>query len=52
MDSSVIPNTWLYSLGCKLIRVGWVKRFWLLNETHFVWLDALTMSVNNIINIF
>ena len=26
--------------------------FWLLNDTHSLWLDALTMSVNNPINIF
>ena len=29
-------NTWLYSLGCKLIRIGWVIHFWLLNDTHFI----------------
>ena len=42
----------VYSLGCTLIRVRWVAHFWLLNETHFVSLDALTMSANNPINIF
>ena len=29
-----------------------VKHFWLLKETHFVWLDPLTRAVNNPINIF
>ena len=45
-------NSWLYSLGCKLIRVDWILHFWLLKDTHFVWLVALTMPVNNTINIF
>ena len=26
--------------------------FWLLNETQFVWSDALTMLINNPINLF
>ena len=34
------------------MRVGWVIHFWLLNGTHFVWLDGLTIPVNNPINIF
>ena len=34
------------------MRVGWVIHFWLLNDTHFVWLDGLTILVNNPINIF
>ena len=45
-------NAVLDSLGCKLIRVGWVVHFWLLKNTNFVWFDALTMIVNNQINIF
>ena len=36
----------MYSLGCKLITVGWVH-FRLAKDTHFVWLDALTKPVNN-----
>ena len=42
----------MQSLGCKLIRVGLVKHFLLLKDTHFIWLDALTTLVNNPINIF
>ena len=42
----------MYSLGCKLIRVGRILNFWLLNDTHFVWLDTLTILANNLINIF
>ena len=34
------------------MRGGWVIHFWLLNDTHFAWLDALTMSVNNPVYIF
>ena len=34
------------------MRVGWVIHFWLLNDTHFVWLNGLTIPVNNPINIF
>ena len=36
-------SSWLY-LGWKLIRVSWIKHFWLLNDMHFVWLDLLTRS--------
>ena len=42
----------MYLLGFKLIRVGWIIYFWLLNETQFVWLDLITRSVDNPINIF
>ena len=42
----------MYSLGCKLIKVGWVPHFSLLKDTHFVWLEAVTMLVKNPINIF
>ena len=38
--------------GCKWIIVGWVVHFWLFKETHFVWLDAVTRPVNNLLNIF
>ena len=41
----------MYSLGCKLIRVGWVADFWLPKDAHFAWLEALTILVNNPINI-
>ena len=34
------------------MKVGWIIHFWLLNDTHFVWLDALTMPVNNPLYIF
>ena len=37
----------MHSLGCKLVRVGWVMHFWLLKDTQIVWLEALTMLVNN-----
>ena len=45
-------NSWFYSLGCKLIRVGWIKHFWLLKNTHFVFLEALAImwvvsTINN-----
>ena len=33
------------------MRVGLISHFWLLNETHFVWLEALTLLLNNPINI-
>ena len=44
----------MHSLGCKLIIAGWVVHLWLLNNTCFVWLEALTalVVVNNPINIF
>ena len=42
----------MYSLGCKLIKVGWVPHFSLLKDTHFVSLEAVTMLVKNPINIF
>ena len=42
----------MYSLECKLIRVGWISHLWLLKDTHFLWLERLTMLVNNTINIF
>ena len=42
----------MYSLGCKLKRVAWILHYWLLNETYFIWLEALTMLLNNTINIF
>ena len=35
----------MYSLGCKLIRVGWVIHFWMLNDAHFVWLDPLLICI-------
>ena len=42
----------MYSLGCKLIRVGSVVHFWLFKDAHFVWLEALTTLANNPIDIF
>ena len=50
MKSDVILEC--IQLGCKLIRVGWILRFWILKDTHFVWLDTLTSLANNLINIF
>ena len=44
--------SWIYSLGYKLIRIGCVIHFLLVKDTHLVWLDVLTRSVNNLINIF
>ena len=38
-------------IGCKLVRVGWVLH-WLFMDTHFVWLEACTILVNNTINLF
>ena len=32
--------------------IGWIIHFWLLKDTHFVSLEALTMLVNNTENIF
>ena len=29
-----------------------MSHFWLLKDTHFVWLEALTMLVNNPISVF
>ena len=37
---------------CQLIRIGWIKDFWFLNEMYFVSLDLLTRSVKNPINLF
>ena len=38
----------MYSLGCKLITVGWISYVSLLKETHLVWVEALTTtSANN-----
>ena len=48
----MLVNSWLYSLGCKLVRVDWILHFELLNEMHFVWLDPLNRPVNHPINIF
>ena len=45
-------DPWVCSLGCKLIRVGWILHFRLLKASHFVWLEALSMLVNNPINSF
>ena len=42
----------MYSLGCRLVRVGWDIHFWLFNNMCFAWLETLTMLVNNLINIF
>ena len=50
MDSSVILDC--IHQGCKLIKVDWISNFWLLKNTHFVWLEALTRLVNNTINVF
>ena len=49
-----MDNIEILDCGCgyKLIRVGWIIHFWLLNETHFVWLEVLTMLFNNPIIIF
>ena len=30
-------------LGSKFIKVGWVKHFGLLMDTHLVWLETSTM---------
>ena len=49
MDGSEILDC---SLGCKLIRVGWIVHFWIFNKTHFVWLDPLFRPVNDPISIF
>ena len=38
-------NSWLYLLGCKLVRVGWVIHVLLINERLFVWVDPLTMAL-------
>ena len=35
----------MYSLGCKLIRVGCVVNFWLLKGVHFVCLEAKANSI-------
>ena len=40
----------MYSSGYKLIKVRWFSHFWLLKNTHFVWLKAL--NANNLINNF
>ena len=32
--------------------IGWILRFWLVKNTHIVWLDALNWPVNNPVNIF
>ena len=42
-------NPWLDSLGSKSIRVSWVLDFWLLKDT-YLWFEALTMLINNMIN--
>ena len=44
-------KSWLYSLECKLKRVGWCIHFWLFNDMN-VWLESSTMLVNNMTNIF
>ena len=45
-------NSVAYVFRRKLLRVGWISDFWLLNDTHFLWLDPLAGLVNNPINIF
>ena len=42
----------MQSLRTKLIRVVWIIHFWLLKDMHFVGLEALTMLINNLINVF
>ena len=42
----------MHSIYYKLTIVGWVNHFWLVKDTHFVWLDPFTRPVNNPINIF
>ena len=37
-------------LDYKLIKVVSIIHIWLLKNTHFLWLDALTMPLNNPIN--
>ena len=41
----------MYSLGCKLQRVGWVIHRWLLIDTHFVWSEALIMLAKNLLKL-
>ena len=41
----------MYSLECKLTKVGSVVHFWLLKHTRFVSLEVSAMTVNNLINI-
>ena len=43
MDIIVIPDC----IGCKVMRVGWISYFWWYKDTHFAWLEALTILVNN-----
>ena len=33
------------------MRVGWILHFWLIKDMHFVWLEALTILVNDTVNI-
>ena len=45
-------------MGFKLVKEGWVIHGWLFEDIHFVWLEALTIIVNdplklnNLINTF
>ena len=50
MDNKINPR--LYSLGYKLKRVNWVMHYWLFEETHFAWLEALTMLLKNPMNFY
>ena len=45
-------NSWLYTIGCKFIIVGWVIHFWMLNDFNFVWLETFAILVDKKINIF
>ena len=51
MNSSIILAC-IHSLGRKSIRAGWISQFWLLKDKDFIWLETLTMLVNNTIKIF
>ena len=37
----------MHSLGCKLVRVGWVIYHWLFQYIHFRWSGVLTMPAKD-----
>ena len=39
----------MYSLGWKLIKVGWVMHCWLFKDIHFVWSGVLAMLAKDLL---
>ena len=47
-----LPSHLSSTFYSKSIRIEWISHFWILKDTHFVWLEALAMLANNTIILF